>query len=468
MLGEHAELTEMTAASGQPVLSAISAALPDDAALIGYVRFERAPRPSAGDTSVRPEKDTQPAYAAFVLPVGRRDPVAVDLGSAEEIDRLVRTGRDEAGLGRNVPGRSAAAATEAYRRAGAALRARIWDPLAAHIASAGRIYVVPDGPLHLVNLAALPDDGERYLIDADRPLIYLTTERDLVRRQSSRPVAGSLLALGAPDFTDCLASVELEPLPASADEVAAITKLWRRSRPEASQDGAVLALFGRDASEAAFKRLAPHYRALHVATHGFYWAEDLGKPLAMLPGRAAPAGQAALRGVGGLLVADPPARGLDLAARLNPMLRSGLLLAGDPDRSLGSADGGAESAGDEGGEDGVLTAAEISVLDLRGVDWVVLSACESGVGMTQASEGVFGLRRAFRIAGARGLVISLWPLADDLARDWMLQLYSAHLADRLDLVPAAWQASRAILAARRTAGLDTHPHTWAGFIACGD
>jgi CHAT domain-containing protein len=428
-VGAHAETIS---------LADVAAALPSDAALVGFVRFERQPQPAADGSPAQPG----PAYAAFVLPVGRREPVVIALGDAATIDNLVRAWRDEAGLGRRVPGRDVAAATAACRRVGTALRARIWDPLSPHLAGARRIYVVPDGPLHLVNLAALPSGDDRYLIDDDRPLVYLGAERDLLDAPATGGASGELLALGAPDFSANRTPIAFAPLPASADEVREVAALWRRTRRVAERDDAVRALLGRDASEAAFKTLAPGYRALHVATHGFFLDDGDTGP------------QTGQRGVGGLQSRHDAGSAADPGA--NPMLRSGLVLTGD-----------AVGAG-PGGEDGILTAAEIAALDLGNVGWVVLSACESGVGVIGAGEGVFGLRRAFRIAGARGLVISLWPLEDDRIRDWMLQLYGAHLTDRLELVPAAWRASRAVLASRRAAGLDTHPQTWAAFIPFGD
>ena len=295
---------------------------------------------------------------------------------------------------------------------------------------------MPDGVLHLVNFAALPTSDGRYLVDEPRPLVYLDAERDLVDHPQDRSAPGELLAFGAPTVGTGPAALGFAPLPASEEEVQSITALWRGARPDAAGDDAVLALLGPDASEASFKRLAPRYGAVHLATHGFWLADG------------AVVAQAGQRGVGGLKVDSGGSTTLGGAA--GPMLRSGLVLAGDAS-----------------GEDGILTAAEITVLDLGGTDWVVLSACESGVGATTAGEGVLGLRRAFRLAGARNLVLSLWPLEDQTIRDWMLGLYAAHLTDRLELVPSAWQAARQVLAARRAAGLDTHPHTWAAFIACG-
>ena len=70
-----------------------------------------------------------------------------------------------------------------------------------------------------------------------------------------------------------------------------------------------------------------------------------------------------------------------------------------------------------------MTAEEVAAVDLLGVEWAVLSACESGLGDVQTGEGVFGLRRAFAAAGARTLIMSLWPVDDDVTRDWMTRLY---------------------------------------------
>jgi CHAT domain-containing protein len=76
-------------------------------------------------------------------------------------------------------------------------------------------------------------------------------------------------------------------------------------------------------------------------------------------------------------------------------------------------------------DDRTLTAEEIAALDLRGVEWAVLSACDTGLGEIGAGEGVFGLRRALQLAGARTVILSLWGLEDGAAQRWMQQLYRA-------------------------------------------
>jgi len=103
-------------------------------------------------------------------------------------------------------------------------------------------------------------------------------------------------------------------------------------------------------------------------------------------------------------------------------------------------------------------------LDLRGADWVVLSACHSGIGRTWAREGVFGMRRAFHLAGARSVIASGWAVADEPTRAWMLALYRAR--ERTASTGAAIRdACRSVLAERRKAGQSTHPFYWAAFSA---
>src|SRR5262249_41757108 len=141
------------------------------------------------------------------------------------------------------------------------------------------------------------------------------------------------------------------------------------------------------------------------------------------------------------------------AVEENPLLLSGLALAGANHRA---------AADPEEEEDGILTAEEIASLDLSGVEWAVLSACNTASGDIRVGEGVLGLQRAFQIAGARTLVMSLWQVDDKATRHWMEQLYEARLRRRLDTATAVREAMLAALQDRRRKGLDTHPFHWAG------
>jgi CHAT domain-containing protein len=86
----------------------------------------------------------------------------------------------------------------------------------------------------------------------------------------------------------------------------------------------------------------------------------------------------------------------------------------------------------------------------------------------QTGEGVFGLRRAFEIAGARTLIMSLWPVEDQAAREWMGRLYEARLNGHASTVDAVRQASLEMLKERRSRRESTHPFYWGAFVAAGD
>jgi CHAT domain-containing protein len=116
----------------------------------------------------------------------------------------------------------------------------------------------------------------------------------------------------------------------------------------------------------------------------------------------------------------------------------------------------------------VLTAEEIAALDLSSVEWAVLSACETGAGEVRASEGVFGLRRAFALAGARTLIFSLWEVEDAAAREWMRLLYEKRFREDLETAEAVRAASLTALGRRRQRGESAHPSSWAAFVATGD
>ena len=333
----------------------------------------------------------------------------------------------------------------------------------------------PDGALHFVSLAALPVGAADYLIETGPVLHYLTAERDLVPGEASVQGRG-LLALGAPAFDDprlfaglaprppappggvvppaagaagprsqatyrgprsacdAFTTMQFEPLPASAREAQEIAALWmQREAPE--QGNAAGALTGAAASEEAFKQRAGGHRVLHLATHGFF-----------LGGRCASATDVR------------PAGGSSSVTGENPLLLAGMALAGANHRQAADADE----------EDGILTAEEVAALDLGGVEWVVLSACDTGAGELKASEGVFGLRRAFQVAGARTTIMSLWQVEDAATRGWMRTLYRGRLVAKLSTADAVRKASLAMLRLRRADGPSTHPFYWAGFVAVGD
>jgi CHAT domain-containing protein len=121
----------------------------------------------------------------------------------------------------------------------------------------------------------------------------------------------------------------------------------------------------------------------------------------------------------------------------------------------------------DGEDDGILTADEISRLYLSSAEWVVLSACDSGGGRIQLDDGLLGLRRAFQIAGAKTVIGSLWPVDDELTREWMRKLYESRLEEGLDTPASVHAANIALLERLHRDGPSTHPALWGGFVSFG-
>ena len=435
-LGERSTLLRRDLARGKLGFADVAANLPARSALVSFVRY-REDRGGFLNEGV-------PVLLAFILRAGEEEPAVVRLGEEEPVAALVREWRAQIALAAADPLRAGKRAEALSRVAGTKLRQRIWDPLTAHLRGAEQVLLVPDGATHLINFAALPVGTDRYLVEAGPLLHLLAAERDVTPSSEGRVRENrTLLAMANPAFSGApgqsptsatlpgatlrsatpacadLRQMRFGPLPQTAVEVAEISRLWQ-TKP--------VVLSGAAASEAAFRAEAPGKRVLHVATHGFFLGEQCG---------------GAQRLVGE-------------AATQSPLVLSGLALAGANRRQAQDA------------EDGLLTAEEVAGLPLDGVEWVVLSGCDTGLGQIRAQEGVFGLRRAFQTAGAGTVIMSLWPVEDRAAREWMRGLYTARLTKRLSTAESLREASRAMLAARRAAGQSTHPFFWAAFVGAGD
>lgn len=361
---------------------------------------------------------------------------------------------------------SGRAAEQACRRAGAAVRALTWGLIAPHVAGATDVFLVADGPLLDLPWQALPE-GDRYLVEAGPRLHLLNAERVLAAPADASP-SHSMLAVGGADFDgrsggaadDRVLQVRpqpdpcsgggrarLLPLPSSGAEARDVAGAWRAD----PQHDAIL-LTGADATERAFKADASGRAVIHLATHGVV-ADDTCR-----------AGVPALRGVGGIEWLDAPAAQsasvTQRPAAESPWAARRVWLA------LAGANRPPGTARDE--NEGILTAEEVVTLDLDGTDWVVLSACRSGVAEAWWREGTLGMRRAFDLAGVRTVIASQWSVEDESAREWMRALYAARAHGAAGAAAAIEAADRSVLAARRRAGRSTHPFYWAAFVATGE
>lgn len=394
--------------------------LPAHSVLISYVLY----RQRAVDRLDPTNTDTL-SYIAFVLHPDSDRIHVFPLGDAAPLDELVRKARAAADAEAHSGGLGSTRNERSYRQAALALRQRIWDPLRAEIGDARMALVVADGNLNLIPFASLPE-GNGYLAEHGPVIHTLSSERDLVPAELGQKKRG-LLAIGSPTFQlagnalppstlrgatpNCeeFNKIEFQPLPGAAVEVSDIGSAWQRwNAAEPAQ-----LVTGDNATLVRFLADSPHSRVLHVATHAFLLGKNCGEG--------------------------------------NPLLHSGLVFAG----------------GNHGAVQSILTAQQIASLDLRGVDWAVLSACNTGNGELRDGEGVLGLQRAFRVAGAHSVIMTLWPVDDDATRQFMHDLYAERLGRHASTADAVWNSSRKLLLERRAAGKSTHPWYWAGFVGSG-
>lgn len=272
---------------------------------------------------------------------------------------------------------------------------RVMRPVRKLLGGTKRVFLSPDGALNLVPFAALVDEQNRYLVES-YSFTYLTSGRDLLRLQvhaenKSNPVviANPLFEEGEKSAVAQTQTVEqaidalrsrrsinftsmtFSPLPGTAGEAVGINAVLPKA----------LLLTQAKATESALKGVSGPL-ILHIATHGFF-----------LPDRSQPDSERNNVGFNAGDAAERPT-----ARAENPLLRSGIALAGANQRQSG------------GDEDGILTALEAAGLNLWGTKLAVLSACETGVGEIKNGEGVYGLRRALVLAGAESQVMSLWKV----------------------------------------------------------
>lgn len=409
-------------------LAAVQKAVPSDAALLEFSIY----RPVDPQAALESDKRLgAPRYVAYVI---RHDGETrwKELGPADEIDRLVDELRSA--LADPVRRRVIQLARELHQR--------LIMPLQPLFGDAKHLVISPDGRLNLIPFEALRSIEGRYLVE-DFSISYVTTGRDLVRMLTPRPATSRAALFADPAFGEPpaqpigaarptirtaqpsitagqdLSSTYFAPLAGTAGEAHRIHALF----PDMDLK------LGAQATEQALKSLhAP--RILHIATHGFF-LQDGGAP------EAKPAASGT--------------RALNATARIdNPLLRSGLALAGANLPRTGS-------------DDGILTALEAANLNLWGTKLVTLSACDTGIGVVRNGEGVYGLRRAFLLAGAESLVMSLWPVSDQITREMMTGYYTG-----LKLGWGRGAALRRVQLQMLKRKGRSHPFYWASFIQAGE
>ncbi len=365
----------------------ISQAVPSGSVLIEYIRYNH--REARGEVESR--------YLAVII--NHHGQIFVrNLGLATPINSTVSLYREHF---RNSQHFEEEEHQEEYRRISEHIYCLTLEPLEEAFRHEQTILIGPDGSLNLVSLGGLLDEGGEYLI-GKHAVSYLCSGRDLLRLETTQPKTEDLLAMGDPDYgapaslrsAPCtampdenpalaaqaglrnakfdhamLCRTEVPPIPKTRHEIEVVVEAWNEEQSEPA-----LVCSDALASEENFKQEAPGKRVIYLATHAFCTSQPEAT---------------------GFLGDDGNAQETS-CLRQNPLLSSGLFMAG---ANLHGTD--AESLG---ADDGILTAEEVAAINLQGTELVVLSGCETGLGELRSGEGVHGLRRAFRMAGARIVV----------------------------------------------------------------
>ena len=397
-------------AQEKPTLEKVAKRLPKESALLEffiYTPFN--PKIPSAQEHLRPKR----LAVYLVFPDGRLR--WADLGELKNIRDAITIFRTR--LQNKKP----------IEKEAVALYSLIVRPIAGDLKRVKTLIIAPDGMLNLLPFAALQDKPGRYLLKSYQ-ISYLNCARELLRPRDPSKRSGDLVIVANPEYGQ--PGLPFTKLPGTAQEAELLAKLIPSAK----------VFVGDEAREDLVKQLPPP-KVLHIATHGFF------------AGTASPPSQS------GTLPNKKPANDDNKTARpyqaspakrmRNPMARSGLALVGA--NRLRNAN-----------EDGILTALEVTSMNLHGTELVVLSACETGIGEIHAGEGAFGLRRALVVAGSQSQVMSLWNVGDDSTKELMGYFYGGLIKakGRSEAMRAAQQ--------RLLKGKYGHPYYWAPFILSGE
>ena len=386
-------------------LEQVQPTIPNDGVLVEYLRY----RLYLG------KNQWEERYGAVVL-FSKGAPVWIPLGKANEIERLVRR------YGALVRG-SPEGEEEELSANLQALDEALWAPIGDALPSqTKRIIISPDGQLNFISFATLLTKDKQFLAEK-YSVQYVASGRDLLR-ELKPSTAKEVVLFSNPDFD--LAST---PMLAKVDNGSSEpgSKAIRGSEKRDVEDWSFESLAGtqkesdelirkfdgwgwkptdltaKEATKEALLGVHSPY-ILHLATHGFFAQED--------PTSAN-------------TESESPLNDRESVTKSkffkNPMHRSGLALAG----AQTTIEAWKRDEVPPVENDGILTAEDVSTLDLQGTWLVTLSACDTGSGEARAGEGVMGLRRGFIQAGAQNLLMTLWPISDEVTVQIMSDFYEA-------------------------------------------
>ncbi len=396
-------------------------------------------------------------YAAFLLKKNSDYPLFIPLCDQRQLDKIIGKHRTKRLEYVNHIYYSSKSSTNGTTES---MYDLVWKNIEPHLKEVKKIHYSVSGLLHNINIQYLITPEKKYISDM-YDLVLHSSLNSQVKSLSAAPIVfeEGVVLFGGIDYnansTDQVETIaQLED--GKNDLSSRGKQQWNRADsnyyhkkwnylPYSHKEVKIISEFckntniinsiytGKEASEDKFKSLGRYTSTstspsiIHLSTHGFFFSDLDSKYLAQYYTNKS-------------------------KLYSNPMLRSGLLLAGanknwsDSMAILNPA------------EDGVLTADEISLMDLSSTKLIVLSACETGLGEIQSNEGVYGLQRAFKIAGVQSIIMSLWQVPDKQTAELMELFYKNYLINKMNIRDSLLTAQKTL----RDKKLE--PYYWASFI----
>jgi tetratricopeptide (TPR) repeat protein len=422
------EIRELQPPKSEEILAAVAKRLPQDGVLFEVVRAMPFDFQAKGTES----QWKAPHYLALVM-TGNQQIVVQDLGEASVVDGKVQDLLHALRTPASDPVPSAKALYEQVLK-------RVLPELAK------QVYLSVDGALSLIPFDAL-HDGTDYL-QGRKTFHYLTSGRDVLRTDSTESKQAALV-LADPDFGSAAKESQSGGEETFYRKLAGLSRL-SGAQEEAKQIGPMLRvtpLVGKGAKESVVRATQAPW-VLHIASHGLFLG---GGALTRSGGRGGALFGSPFSERKGVFAGNIVSEPMEVYGGSESLSRSALVLA---DAAQGEK---AKSAA----EDGLLTAEEARSLDLFGTQLVVLSACDTGRGELSVGQGVYGLRRAFVVAGAETLVTSLWQVSDAATGKLMGKYYQKLLKEKKGRLQGMQEAMKEMREKYK------HPYYWAPFLVIG-
>lgn len=387
-------------------------------------------------------------YGAIIISNENPDPIFVNLCSEEELQKLfIKSNTLNADYVNALYSNNSRGLIPVEKNI-TGLYDLIWKKLEIYLKNINTIYYVPAGLLHKINIQAISVNSHD-VVGNQFNIVQLSNSRQLLNRIEKKQRFHSALVMGGIQYDEIQSpnhyDMKLEAgtrgsseqqnnkgsdhywpeLNHTNREIYRLNDLMKKSKIRINK------YVGSDATEEVFKMATSTKGSpdiIHIATHGYFFPEN-DKPSK-----------------------DQSDKNCPFIHSRDPMIRSGLVLA------FGNYAWQNCEALPGRNEDGILTAFEISQMNLHKTKLAVLSACETGLGDIKGTEGVYGLQRAFKIAGVKYLIMSLWQIPDLQTEELMQKFYTNLLKDKMD-IPQAFKSAQMDMKAKYN-----DPYFWAGFI----